>query len=394
MGQTLSRRLGDLVLGPAGPQRLRALQSVLVVLVDVLLSFVCAFGAWAGLIDGRLALAWSGLTLGGVLVFYAVVRSGWNLRFTDDPALTLPQGVFSVFSTVGAYLICGPVRGASLLALAITLVFGLFALKPGQVRRLCLFAVLLLGVAMAWGHHRWPQRFPAAEEAMHFMLVAVVLPAIAVLSGQLSTMRHKLRQHRMELERALEQIRQLAIRDELTGLHNRRHVAELLHKEAHRRVRSGRPLTLALLDLDHFKRINDTYGHAQGDVVLRSFAACASAALRDTDTLGRWGGEEFIVMLPETDADTALAVLDRVRRRLEDVSFEAIAPALRVTFSAGVAAARPGECMEEVVARADAAMYAAKQAGRNCSVADGVVPATPARPSVARAQAAVPSSTP
>jgi predicted signal transduction protein with EAL and GGDEF domain len=264
MGQALSTRLSTLVLGHEARQRLRAWQALLVVLVDVLLSFVCAFGVWAGLIEPRLALGWSVLTLVGVLGFYAVIRSGWNLRlWPDDPALTLPQGVFSIFSTVGAYLICGPVRGASLLAMAITLVCGMFALKPGQVQRLSVFSVLLLGVTMVGAHLRWPERFPIAEEALHFMMIAVVLPAIAVLAGQLSTMRHKLRQHRLDLEQALEHNRQLAIRDELTGLYNRRHVMALMHKEVQRAERSGRPMALALLDIDHFKRINDGCGHAQ-----------------------------------------------------------------------------------------------------------------------------------
>jgi diguanylate cyclase (GGDEF)-like protein len=382
MGQALSTRLSTLVLGHEARQRLRAWQALLVVLVDVLLSFVCAFGVWAGLIEPRLALGWSVLTLVGVLGFYAVIRSGWNLRlWPDDPALTLPQGVFSIFSTVGAYLICGPVRGASLLAMAITLVCGMFALKPGQVQRLSVFSVLLLGVTMVGAHLRWPARFPIAEEALHFMMIAVVLPAIAVLAGQLSTMRHKLRQHRLDLEQALEHNRQLAIRDELTGLYNRRHVMALMHKEVQRAERSGRPMALALLDIDHFKRINDGCGHAQGDEVLKAFALAVGETLRDTDVLGRWGGEEFMVMLPETDAAGAECVLDRVHERMRRLSFPCGGESRGVSFSAGIAACAKGEALHAAIERADAALYRAKEGGRARSVVAGLAAAAGPVPS-------------
>lgn len=384
MGPGLFTRITTLVLGHDARQRLRASQALLVVLVDLLLSFICGFGVWAGLIEAQMALAWSSLTLLGVLGFYAVIRSGWNLRLSpEDPALTMPQGVFSVFSTVAAYITCGPVRGASLLAMAITLVCGMFALKPGQVRRLTLFAVLLLGITMVGAHVRWPERFPIAEEALHFMLVAVVLPAIAVLAGQLSTMRLKLRQHRHDLEQALEHNRQLAIRDELTGLYNRRHVMALMHKEVQRGGRSGRPMSIALLDIDHFKRINDGCGHAQGDEVLKAFALAVGETLRDTDVLGRWGGEEFMVMLPETDAAGAMCVLDRVHERMQALSFPCGGESRGVSFSAGIAACAPGEALHAAIERADAALYRAKEGGRARSVVAELAASTTPVPSCA-----------
>lgn len=391
MGSALSCRVATLLLGQDKRQRVRATQVLLTLLLDAMLAAIAGVGVWLGMLEGRLAWLWAVFSLGGVLVFYALVRSGLNQRwFESDPALTLPQGVFSVFSTVGAYLMCGPVRGASMLALAVTLSFGMFALKLRQVVGLSLFAVLLLGFAMAGAHRLWPQRYPAEEEVMHFLLMAVLLPSIAVLAGQLSTLRHKLRMHRVELEQALEQNRQLAIRDELTGLHNRRHVLELMQLEAQRAERSGRPLCLALLDIDHFKRVNDQHGHAQGDEVLRAFAACASVALRDTDTLGRWGGEEFIVMLPETPADAAVGVLSRVHRQIAELRFEAFDATLRVSFSAGIAVVQPGETLAAAIERADQAMYAAKQAGRDRSVL--AKPPSPSR--VAPMRQAVPSSAP
>ncbi|MBC7954628.1 MAG: GGDEF domain-containing protein [Cytophagales bacterium] len=389
--------MGSAVLGTDKRQRVRITQILLTALLDLILTAIAVYGVWAGLLPGLHAALWSVLTLTGVFGFYVAVRSGFNLRFTEDPALTLPQGVFSVFSTVAAYVMTGPVRGASLLALAVTLIVGMFALKPRQVWGLSVFAVALLGATMWWCHDRWPARFPLHEEAMHFMLVAVVLPAIAVLAGQLSKMRHKLVQHRVDLEKALEQNRQLAIHDELTGLYNRRHALELMQQEAQRAERNGRPLCVALIDIDHFKRVNDEHGHAQGDEVLRTFAEGAAAALRETDTLGRWGGEEFIVMLPETPAEAAVGVLARVHMQLSSVRFNAIDPALRVTFSAGIAICQPGEKLAVAIERADQAMYAAKQGGRDRSVVSPVPSSTPP-PAPARVIApkreGVPSSSP
>jgi len=281
-------------------------------------------------------------------------------------------------------------------------VFGMFALTPRQVGGLSGAAVILLGLTMWFCHARAPASFPAGEEAMHFMLVAVILPSIAMLAGQLSNMRQKLREQRAALQQALEKNHELAIRDDLTGLYNRRHLPELMQHEVHRADRSGRSLCIALIDLDHFKLINDSHGHAQGDEVLRAFAVAARSALRDTDALGRWGGEEFMAMLPETGVDNAVRVIDRVRQRLAALRFDGLDPALRITFSAGIALCAAGETLADAIARADQAMYAAKQAGRDRSVvapaaAPGSKPRVeeiPAAPRFALQRLAVPSSTP
>jgi len=343
------------------------------------------------LMDAAATLRWEMFALIGATSFYVMVRSGFSLRFASDPAMTLPQGVFSVVSTVAAYFVAGPARGASLLVMAVTLVFGLFALTAPQVRRLSFFAVVAMGATMLVAHLRDPVHFPAAEEGMNFMLLAVVLPSIALLAGQLSTMRLKLRQQRDELERALERNHEIAIRDELTGIYNRRHLTELMNVEMQRFERSGRPMCLALIDIDHFKRVNDVHGHAQGDEVLRAFASTAREALRESDTLGRWGGEEFMLMLPDTPAASAERVIERVRQRLAGVRFDQIDPALRITFSAGIAHCQVGETLSAMIERADQAMYSAKQGGRDRSVIAEAPSAVPRLLLVASKRAAVPS---
>jgi diguanylate cyclase (GGDEF)-like protein len=167
-----------------------------------------------------------------------------------------------------------------------------------------------------------------------------------------------------QLESLQEQLRDQADRDWLTGLHNRRYLARELERPAHDRF--GAPLTLAVLDLDHFKSINDGFGHAAGDQVLVRVAGLLLDVLRETDIVVRSGGEEFLVLMPATDAAAGRAACERIREAVEDEAWKRIAPGLRVTASVGLASTdAPGD-LEALVNLADQRLYDAKRAGRNC----------------------------
>lgn len=148
-------------------------------------------------------------------------------------------------------------------------------------------------------------------------------------------------------------------------------MTELMEAERQGCERGRRPLALALLDLDHFKLVNDRHGHAAGDEVLRAFVACVQGVLRSTDVLARWGGEEFILMLYDTDARGAAHLLERVRTSVEAMEVTVGARTLSVTVSAGLALGEPGEAVERTLERADQALYRAKEKGRNQVVYDG-----------------------
>ena len=296
--------------------------------------------------------------------FYLAIRSSLSRRFTD-PALTVAQMVFAIIALTCAYLINPPVRGMLLMIVALVLVYGAFALAPADCRRLGAFSVVSLGLAMGTGALLAPERFPPSIEALHFLFSLVVLSSIANLAGQLSRLRFDLRAQKTELRQALERIRLLATRDELTGLPNRRHAQDLLTLEGSRAKRERTPLSLCLMDIDHFKRINDTLGHAAGDQVLRIVARYAALALRETDVLTRWGGEEFLLLLSNTSLADAETVVERVRQRLSSADAWREHPELRVTFSGGITAHRDGEDMQETIARADILLYQAKDAGRD-----------------------------
>lgn len=191
-------------------------------------------------------------------------------------------------------------------------------------------------------------------------IAGLLLTAIALLSA-----RHLLGMlHRQSHDSA--ELRRLATTDGLTGALNRRTFLGELEKEAGRAARYGSPLTLMMLDLDFFKRINDGYGHAVGDQALKAFADNAFASLRSSDLFGRMGGEEFVILLPETSALQVEPVAERLRERVAAIQLPTAHGVVRFTVSIGIAELAASDVdAESFLARADQAMYAAKQAGRN-----------------------------
>ncbi|MBS1228500.1 MAG: hypothetical protein H6R17_1777 [Proteobacteria bacterium] len=160
-------------------------------------------------------------------------------------------------------------------------------------------------------------------------------------------------------------LRRVASTDALTGLLNRRRFSEIAEREFARSRRSGHPLTLALGDIDFFKRINDGHGHAAGDHVLQSVANLLQGALRDYDCVARWGGEEFIVLLPDTDVATASVVVERLRETVAGSPWLFEGAQIPVTMTLGIAQFAADENWHTIVARADEALYRGKRSGRN-----------------------------
>ena len=175
----------------------------------------------------------------------------------------------------------------------------------------------------------------------------------------------KVREINEELERNCNELERLASYDPLSGLLNRRTLFRRIDVEIERAMRLGFPLTGLMIDIDHFKRINDNQGHQCGDTIIREIGAKLSKSLRKYDYAGRYGGEEFFVIFPNTRSETARNIAERFRKDMEETSFSCGNDPFQVTVSVGIAQHDPDETPDKWISRADSAMYRAKQRGRN-----------------------------
>ncbi len=218
--------------------------------------------------------------------------------------------------------------------------------------------MLLLSLALA---HRIAV-LTADQERLQRDALAVARRAEAELESKVATRTAELADANRRLANALGELERVAATDRLTGAWNRRWFDEAIHAEIERAQRYGHALSLIMIDIDQFKRINDRYGHARGDSVLSDLAARIRDEIRGADSLTRWGGEEFIVLAPATSLEGAVPLAEKLRLRIERSAFAGVDP---ITISLGVTEYRPGQRAEDVVAAADVAMYRAKQRGRN-----------------------------
>ncbi|MGB9846659.1 MAG: GGDEF domain-containing protein, partial [Desulfotomaculales bacterium] len=160
-----------------------------------------------------------------------------------------------------------------------------------------------------------------------------------------------------------EELRCLSITDPLTDAYNRRYFMQVLEQEIERTRRTGLSFSIIMADLDHFKNVNDRFGHAAGDRVLKSLVELINARIRKIDCLARWGGEEFVILLPDTPVDKAAGLADELRERLSRTDIPGVG---RVTASFGVVGYCPEDTAYSLIMRADNMLYEAKAAGRNC----------------------------
>lgn len=195
------------------------------------------------------------------------------------------------------------------------------------------------------------------------LTVTPIYNALGALNGHLLILRDITEQRHTE-----DKLQQLALTDSLTGCLNRRAFFELAAPEFERSLRYRRPLSFIILDVDNFKKVNDTYGHLVGDQVLEGMARACQHSLRDSDRLARYGGEEFVVMLPETDAEGAGLAAERMRQIIETMAVNSGQSSVHITASLGVTTFEPGQMhysLDRLLGQADQALYRAKQTGRN-----------------------------
>ncbi|MGC9268649.1 diguanylate cyclase domain-containing protein [Acidiphilium sp.] len=303
----------------------------------------------------------------GEVGFYILIRSGFSTRFSE-PTLNMPQMIYAILSLALAYVVNHHTQGMLLMIVALTLQYGSFTLSPRRCRQLGWFSVAVFVPIMAGAALIDPRQFSPVVEGFHIAFTIGVLPAIGFIAGVLSQSRIDLRRQRRALRDALERAEVVATSDELTGLPNRRYAVQWSRDIISRVERSGASLCFAIIDLDHFKRINDTRGHAIGDAVLQHFATETTNVLRAGTLFARWGGEEFVMVMPEISLAHAEATLCRLRGHFALAETWQIAGLDQITFSAGLTNHQIGQSIEETLRRADRALYEAKRQGRNCHV--------------------------
>ena len=330
---------------------------------------ILALYSYAGTITIAVSVAYliCGITATATGLYLSEIN--FNDRFKDQ-YLTVPQTIVGMTIQLGAIYLAPEVGFYFIFILFIVLSFGALLMNARETATVWTYStigltalLLMTDKAVAMPMATWTER------ALVLVCAVTALGRCASTGLYGSTMRETLYKRGNELKAAHARIEELAQVDELTGLLNRRYIMKTLNEEMARAQRFGGACSVAIIDLDFFKRINDQYGHPVGDEVLRTFAITLFANLRAVDKLGRYGGEEFLMILPDTAKDQALRTLDRLRSIASEVDWAAISTVMNVTMSAGISEIRQEDSAADVLARADAALYNAKDAGRNRVIA-------------------------
>lgn len=295
-----------------------------------------------------------------VALFYGLFKLGLNTRCRDR-SLMLPQ----ILATVLVMLTVAYLERVTQIALV---PFTLIAFSFGILRLSSAFLIVLaigcllayLGIIMVHGRQEGYDIVFHAD-LMQWSVLALTLPGTILLGKQIQNLRRLLKATRYQLEHYEEK----SVRDELTGLYNRRQLQTELERAKLQADTLTIPFSICLIDVDHFKEINDNNGHLAGDTILRNFAKLARNSIRDADIIGRYGGDEFMLILPDTDLKGAVMHAERLRVYAHFLDFQKILAQKHISLSIGVAQYRNGEKIDDLIARADVALYQAKQFGRN-----------------------------
>ena len=320
----------------------------------------------AGIMELK-ALYWSWIiVLSFNTILYIVFRTGLNKRM-KDPSLTSFQICAASLIVMYAIFFIYEARGILFSLYILILLFGIFRLNTQQFLSVSAFILLTYGIDIFLLNVFRHQDVELKIEVFQWFALAIVLISVSFIGGNISSLRRALYKSRKKLQSSMTIIQEMAVHDDLTGFYNRRHLMELIENEHNRSVRTGSVFSLAMMDLDKFKDINDTFGHQTGDDILITFSNIIRNILRKTDFCGRYGGEEFLIVLTQTDLKDARIFAERMRSCVEDcliIELDSVRK-INVTVSIGLAEHLRNEGIDRTISRADEAMYKAKRNGRN-----------------------------
>ncbi len=347
-------------------QALRMQRHLAAVFSLIVFTMISLFFYYNGLFSIELHTLYLVVTLfwSGVLIFTFIFRTGLNERFSD-PSLTVAQILWGTFFLLTITYLLNEWRGLALMLYFGILSFGFFKLRFKEFFYVALVAVLGYALIILYVFIYEPDRLVIKLELLQLLAFTSTISVMLFTGSSIHRLREKNKRQRIELQAALELNRRLATTDELTGLYNRRYFMDKLAEQKALSERDGSDFVLCYCDLDHFKSINDTFGHHTGDIVLQKFSEILKSSIREIDFVARFGGEEFVCLLVNSDIEQAIKITERIRKSIADYNFSDIAPSLQSTVSIGIANFKQYNTIQETIMTADHRMYRAKNMGRN-----------------------------
>ncbi|WP_353349479.1 GGDEF domain-containing protein [Oceaniserpentilla sp. 4NH20-0058] len=346
-------------------QALRLRRSVLSNLGVLSLLLTCLLASHFGyfVLSHSLVLIFTFVMWIGHGLFVLIIACHVNLRF-KDASLTLQQMTWvTLWISVLMANIDG-IRPLMMMGYLLVMSFGAFKLSIRGFYGFSFFILACYLFSHFWVYQTRPETLDFYEECFLFLGFGFTLCGFLLMGNEFSTLRQSLNDRHRELKGAVSRIEELAITDELTGLYNRRYLMQVLNQQKALANRSHYQFVVCYIDLDHFKKVNDQYGHAFGDKVLSAFAGLIRSSLREVDVGARLGGEEFVLVLADTQLENALGACKRMANKWRAMHF-AEASGLEFSFSAGIVQYTPHESIESTLELADSLLYKAKNNGRD-----------------------------
>jgi diguanylate cyclase len=341
-------------------QRLRLRRFSLASIFSLLYLFVLLIFHSQGKVDRTTLFETCAIVVSMILAFYVAFKFRLNLRF-PDPSLTAFQLLSAVLTMVFVVYRAPDTRLAFTAFFFVALMFGMLRCSATKLTVLSLVSLTVFALA-TWRRYSNSNDFEMLRlDMLQCLVIAITFPWVVYIGGRVKRLQRDL----VDVSTKLEDIQERSRYDDLTGVYNRRALMIALERSKQRANVTGEPLSICIIDLDLFKRYNDEFDHLTGDRVLQEFAHAVQAGLRSTDIFGRYGGEEFVQILPHTGLAGAILDAERLRNRISTLDLPFARSTGPLTVSVGVAQYSPGETIDQTFARADGALYKAKQLGRN-----------------------------
>jgi diguanylate cyclase (GGDEF)-like protein len=322
--------------------------------------------ALAGTINASVVGVYGAAGLGHVVLFSLIHWFG-DVERREDPQLVALQMGYAVLAQILGMALAPQLAPVFIGTISIVFAFGSLRIELRTALLSWFIAFVGVGIVLTFPMQRAlgmvnPSRIEMVLLSLSFALIAL---RTMLLGYYGSAMRMRLYKINAALGRAKHDAELLAASDPLTGALSRRAILPLIEKTVKRRVRTGTPACVAMIDLDWFKSINDRFGHLAGDQVLKRVVDRIRECSRESDVIGRYGGEEFVLLLQGADEHAGARLVERFRRAVSTTDWSDIGPGLKVSVSCGIASIRPSDTLDCVLARADTALYEAKRGGRN-----------------------------